>query len=147
MSDPNPMTRDVTTQTPAAADPTTQSPAPPQSPQSGHAASETGAGPLTAGSAAVLKLARQATARIVTAALEATAESADMERADLVRRFPAMTSLPAPLRLDPQQIRDFARSDDYQLLVEHYIQGRIQGHLLTRLLELLSRSLPMLFAR
>ncbi|MDD4888573.1 MAG: hypothetical protein PHU85_01485 [Phycisphaerae bacterium] len=98
-------------------------------------------------SAEMLTLARQATARIVTAAIEATAESADMERAVLARKFPAMSSLPPPLRVDPQQIRDFTKSPGYADLVEQYVQGRIEGHLLTRALDLLSQYLPILFAR
>ena len=98
-------------------------------------------------SSEMLKLARKATARIVTAALEATAESADMERAALARRFPALTSLPPALAVDPQQIRDFTRGPAFQELIEQYVQGRIEGHLLTRVLDLLSQYLPLLFAR
>lgn len=97
--------------------------------------------------AEMLKLARQATARIVTAALEATAESADMERAALARKFPAMTSLPAPLRLDPQQIRDFTKTADYSNLIEQYVQGAVEGHLLARAVEMLQRVVPAMFAR
>jgi len=101
----------------------------------------------TDSSSEMLKLARKATARIVTAALEATAESADMERAALARKFPALSSLPAPLRVDPQQIRDFSRGTAYAELIEQYVQGRVEGHLLTRVLEMLSQYLPLLFAR
>ena len=100
-------------------------------------------------SAQMLVLARQATARIVTAAIEATAESADMERTALARnlKFPALTSLPPALAIDPQQIRDFTRGGACQELIESYVQGRIEGHLLTRALDLLNQYLPMLFAR
>ncbi|MCG3179987.1 MAG: hypothetical protein BIFFINMI_02341 [Phycisphaerae bacterium] len=97
----------------------------------------------------MVQLARKATARIVTAALEATAESADIERSArqrLADRFPAMSALPSPLRVDPEQIRDFTRSAEYQVLVEDYVAGRIEGHLLTRAMELLNRVLPALFA-
>src|ERR1017187_2085518 len=69
--------------------------------------------PATDSSAEMIRLARQATARIVTAALEATAESADMERAIHARASSAPDSLPAGLQIDPQQIRDFTRSGAY----------------------------------
>lgn len=100
----------------------------------------------TDSSSEMLKLARQATARIVTAAFEATAESADMERSVLAHRFPALASLPAALRVDPQQIRDFTKTPAYTDLIEQYVQGRIEGHLLTRAMDLLAKFVPLLFA-
>ena len=98
-------------------------------------------------SAEMLKLARKATARIVTAALEATAESADMERTALARQLPAGASLPAALAVDPEQIRRFTRTEAFQDLIERYVQGRLDGHLLIRAVELLNESLPLLAAR
>lgn len=103
--------------------------------------------PASDTSGQMLKLARQATARIVTAALEATAESADMERVAMARKFPALTSMPPALAVDPQQIRDFTRSQAYQDLIEQYVLGRIEGHLLTRAMDLLNRYLPVAFAK
>lgn len=105
----------------------------------------------TDASAEMLALARKATARIITAALEATAESADIERTEQLRRqnqkFPALSSLPPALQLDPQQIRDFTKSPAYADLIEQYVQGRIEGHLLTRVLELANQYLPSLLVR
>jgi hypothetical protein len=97
----------------------------------------------------MLKLARQATARIVTAALEATAESADMERAARASRMRNLVTsggdgLPAELRIDPQRIRDFTRGGSYVDLVERYIRGEIEGHLLPRAMALLAEFCPLL---
>jgi hypothetical protein len=106
----------------------------------------------------MLKLARQATARIVTAALEATAESADMERAARAARvaLPAratqarnlgiggLDDLPAELRVDPQRLRDFTRGAGYLDLVERYVRGKIEGHLLPRAMALLAEFCPLL---
>lgn len=99
-------------------------------------------------SAEMATKARAATARIIQLALEATADAAQFERE--VRtgnaKFPSMQSLPPALSIDPQRIVDFTRSEEYSRLVENYVQGRIEGHLLTRVLELLGRLLPAMFA-
>ena len=102
--------------------------------------------------AEMLRLARQATARIVTAALEATAESADMERAARTARVRRGRSLgtgggddlPAELQVDPQRLRDFTRGAGYSDLVERYVRGEIEGHLLPRAMALLAEFCPLL---
>ena len=90
-------------------------------------------------SAEMLKLTRQATARIVTAAIEATAEAADMERAFLFRQD---KSCPPPLAANPQLIRDLVGSPAYTELVQKYVAGEIRDHLLTHVVNLLRLRLP-----
>lgn len=94
-------------------------------------------------SAEILKLARQATARIVTAALEVTAESADMERSVIFRRDQLC---PPGLAPNPQLIRDLVQSPAYTELVEKYVNGEIRDHLLTHVINLLRLRLPGVIA-
>lgn len=94
-------------------------------------------------SAEMLKLARQATARIVTAAIEATAEAADMERSVLFRLD---KSCPPGLATNPQFIRDLVRGVAYTDLVEKYVAGEIRDHLLTHVVNLLRLRLPGVLA-
>ena len=91
----------------------------------------------------MLKLARQATARIITAALEVTAESADMERSVIFRRDQLC---PPGLTANPQLIRDLVQSPAYTDLVEKYVNGEIRDHLLTHVINLLRMRLPGVIA-
>jgi hypothetical protein len=93
--------------------------------------------------AEILKLMRQATARIVTCVLEATAEAADMERTVIFRRD---QMCPPGLAPNPQLIRDLVQSPAYTELVEKYVAGDIRDHLLTHVINLLRLRLPGVIA-
>jgi len=85
--------------------------------------------------------ARSEAAAALTSYLEKTAEAIDAEQ----RKFPAMSSLPKPLDIDPDMIGDFTLSAAYKQAVEDYVAGRVEQNLLITVLKMLRGLVPALF--
>jgi hypothetical protein len=71
------------------------------------------------------------------------AEAIDAEQ----QMFPAMSSLPKPLQVDPDVISDFTLSPSYQQAVEDYVTGRMEQNLLITVLQRLRSLAPAVFGR
>jgi hypothetical protein len=85
--------------------------------------------------------ARTEAAGALTQFLTRTADAIDAEQ----RKFPAMSSLPKPLDVDPGVISDFTTSAAYKQAVEDYISGRVEQNLLITVLQMLRGLLPGIF--
>ncbi len=86
-------------------------------------------------------VARRQLADAVQTVLERTADVIDAEQ----QKFPAMSSLPKPLQVNPDVISDFTLSPAYRQAVEDYVAGRVEQNLLITVLQMLRPLLPAIF--
>lgn len=85
---------------------------------------------------------RRDVAEALTTLLHKTADATQAEQAELARKFPAMTSQPPPVDVNPEAIRDFTQSEAYRQAVEAYVQGRTEQHIIVTALRLLRSLIP-----
>jgi len=87
---------------------------------------------------------RRDVAEALTTLLNRAADAVQAEQTEVARKFPAMTSQPRPVDVNPEAIRDFTQSEAYRQAVEAYVRGRAEQHIIVTALRLLQGLLPRL---
>jgi len=86
--------------------------------------------------------ARRKTAQAMQDLLLQVADDVRTQQQEIRRKLPRMSSLPAPLQVDPDAIRRLTQSQVYKKAVEEFVQGKAHKHILITVLRLLREFLP-----
>ena len=86
---------------------------------------------------------RRKLADIVTASVKQLSQMVEKEHRELAARRPSLARKATKARVAPDAMRKLLQSEEYTKIVESYVDGRLEGDLLSHVMDFLQKVAPV----